>query len=54
MSTHSHASTASSPASASLLQGILHTDTALALSALLVAVSLVVLIGLRDRWLGGR
>lgn len=30
------------------------TDTALALSALLVAVSLVVLIGLRDRWLGGR
>lgn len=30
------------------------TDTALALSALLVAVSLVVLVGLRDRWLGGR
>ncbi|HEU5082199.1 MAG TPA: ABC transporter permease [Acidimicrobiales bacterium] len=30
------------------------TDTALALSALLVAVSLLVLVGLRDRWLGGR
>jgi molybdate transport system permease protein len=28
-------------------------DTALGLSALLVGVSLVVLIGLRDRWLGG-
>lgn len=30
------------------------TDSALALSALLVAVSLIVLVGLRDRWLGGR
>ncbi len=30
------------------------TDTALALSALLVVVSLVVLVGLRDHWLGSR
>lgn len=30
------------------------SDSALALSALLVGVSLVVLIALRDRWLGGR
>lgn len=30
------------------------TDAALALSALLVGVSIVVLVGLRDRWLGAR